>query len=139
MPDYIPDRGKENPTTIQEYRNIDCPEQKEQKLICQTLKQETIQMMQQPDRFELPANSPSQICEGLCSFPAEAVLDSLNLPHLRLVEAGMMNFAHLWLEHKGKHYDPERPAGVYDYRKLPVFGRQTGEPGPLTVIRENDA
>jgi len=136
MPTYNPNRGRDDPITEQEYAAIECPPQDGHKQICQQLKQEVQQMMQTPDKFDLPANSPSQICEGLCSLPAQNVFDTLQLDHLRMVEAGMMNFAHVWLEYEGKHYDPERPAGVYDYRNLPVFSRQSGSPGTLSILQE---
>lgn len=130
------DRGRDNPITLEEYRTIECPEQPNHSKICNALKIEVEKMMENPARFELPASSPSEICEGLCSVPAQEVFDVMDFDHLRLVEAGMMNFAHVWLEYEGKHYDPEKPAGVYDYRNLPVFDRQAGTPGTLTILQE---
>lgn len=129
-------RGRDDPITQEQYQAIDCPDIDGNRQICQALKSEVQSMMQQPDRFDLPASSPSEICEGLCSYPAQNVFDDLQLDHLRLVEAGMMNFAHVWLEYKGKHYDPEVPSGIYDYRDLPVFGRQRGTPGSLAILQE---
>jgi len=130
------DRGRDDPITETDYRAIKCPDQDGHAQICTELKQQVLTMMDQPDRFGLPASAPSEICEGLCSYPAQQVFDTLQLDHLRIVEAGMMNFAHIWLEYEGRHYDPERPQGVYDYRNLPVFDRQRGTPGTLTILQE---
>jgi len=117
---------------VEQYKKIECPQEDGHRKICEKMKEVVVEMIRSGE-FNMPSDTPSEICEGLCSIPANRVFDELDLDHLRILTGGTMTFDHMWLEYKGRHYDPEAPNGVYDYRKLPVLDRR-GITSGITVV-----
>lgn len=82
---------------------------------------------------------PRDIDDGWCLYFAERVADHLGRPDdVRVLQHTGYGVSHAWIEHRGRHYDAEAPAGVDDWRDLPFVRRNpsmidTSFGGPMEV------
>lgn len=67
-------------------------------------------------------DSAEEINDGYCLLAASRVMEKLDDPEeVTILEGGGMDFLHIWLEHKGLHYDAENPEGVGSPEELDFF------------------
>jgi len=96
----------------------DCPHADSRSEICKTTKFYSLKALEEQGIFP-DCKTLEDINSGKCGWIAEQVYN--DIPFVNPIK--IMNGDHVWVEHKGLHYDAEAPQGVEDPFDLPFFHR----------------